>query len=237
MKIREILYLMEEIEKSHISEIIEVPSRTDDPSHYQLFFKNLKNTTPTPSFSNGIRYGYVKHITDFNEEHYGLFDGKKLVAYLGLESDRIGKPQLTHISVDSELRGLGLQRYLINRALESHNEIYSDTQQTPESVYFWKMLMLYPEPKYKIYIYDTETNTRKPIVKRPSKNYTHDESYGEIWNNQENPILVIVKDGIRETYESTVEFNRVDNIRKRFGKDYWSTWYGDYARDRGYENP
>lgn len=191
--------------------------------------------TPTNPFMNGKRLGYSRNVDKFGDEYYGLFNGKQLVAILTLEHDRLGKPQLTQIITADEFRGQGLMRFLMNKALEHHAEIYSDTHQTPESIYFWKMLLMYPEPNYTIFVYDTTTNTKTPFIRKSSKYYSHDISYGSIWNEKDNPILVIVKNAISES--KILDNIRKDNILKRHGRDSWSIWYGDYRADRGYLNP
>ena len=129
-------------------------------------------------------------VTVDGDQYYGLLDDNTLVAILIVEFERIQKPEGVYMEVDKSLRGLGLMRYLFNRALDVNGEIYSDTHQTRNARHFWEMLIIYPEPHYKIYIYDTETGDKRRIDHPVGK---IEPISKDIWNQQENPILVIVK--------------------------------------------
>lgn len=213
-----------------LSEIILIPSREESLDRYIYLFKDKKkHKTAFYALNKNLDYCLVKD--SFNTEYYGLFQDEKIVALLVLEFDRINKPQIEYVSTDKNWRGKGLLRYLINVVLKNHEEIYSDTHQTKEAQRFWKMLMMLPQPEFKIYIHDTETGNRTSTSKY-SGQYDLD-----IWNDSDNPILVIVRQQRFKTNESFQKYLEHQERRKHFGRDDFNLWYGEYTQGLGYENP
>jgi hypothetical protein len=188
----------------------------------EIYFNNVVLQFQTNTFNNNVRYIFKKSITDFGDHHYGLFENEKLVSYLQVETES-NIWQVRRTIVDSNLRGLGLMRYLFNRVLDDTDELYSDTHQTPESKKFWIGLIKYPEPRYSIF-----------VLHDGSKISVRDYSNYDIWNNDEDPILVMVRKPLNSSLNEVV---KTDEVRKRFNRHDWELWYGDYVRNIGYENP
>lgn len=205
-----------------INEIVINPSREENIEKYTLMFSGLP-LTPTPFYQNGLELDYARAADQ--AEYYGLFEKNQLVAILILDFDRLDLPQISLAHTNTDRRGQGLLRYLANRALDNYPVLYSDTHQTKESQHFWQMLMKFSEPRYSVMIYDVAT---KQLAS--SKGVSHDE----IWNQEENPIVALVR---RDTSISEQAASlRGSQIRARYGRDDWSLWYGSHNED-GYTNP
>jgi GNAT superfamily N-acetyltransferase len=206
-----------------IKETIEIEQRDEfiHDKYRHIFLSSPSNETP--KFDSGVSYSFVHTIYD-NVEYHGLLCDDQLVAIIIIEFERLGRPQIVYLQVDRSHRGQGLMRYLLNRVLDRHSEIYSDTHQTPAAKHFWKMLLIYPEPRYAVYIYDIYTDTKTKIM------HPVGDVDGEIWNQQDNPVLVCIRNPVSER---SVKWN---DIRKKFGRDDWSLWYRRSVTP-GYENP
>lgn len=220
--------------KAHeiVTEIVSIEGR-DEPIENKLYLFNNTRKIMTPAFSNGIRYQYSQS-NEYGVEYHALLhtlndQEESIVALMGLESERLGKMEILSTQVIQSLRGMGLMRYLLNKALEVHDEIYSDTHQSPSAIHFWKMLLLYPEPSYRIMIYDIDTQEKKPIERNVDK-----ELVRVIWNEKENPILVCVKN--KFSVNETARYQKNNEIRKKVNRDDWQIWYSKSVTP-GYENP
>lgn len=216
----------------NLSEIVLSPGRDEYITNKNYLFNNVEKTQ-TPVFDNNKSYDYAM-TKEYDVEYYALLDDDNVVALLRLENSRLDrdKYQVLSTQVEQSLRGLGLMRYLFNRALDSHGAIYSDTHQSQDAKHFWTMLITYPEARYSVYIYDSETHTMTDtqdyignIEKTISKH---------IWNNKENPILVCIKN--KFTAKQSMISERNNSIRKRVNRDDWTLWYSR-STIKGYENP
>lgn len=205
-----------------INEIVINPSREENIEKYTSMFSGV-SLCPTPFYQNGLELDYAVAVDQ--SEYYGLFEKNQLVAILILDFDRLDLPQISLSHTNIDRRGQGLLRYLANRALDKHPVLYSDSHQTKESQHFWQMLMKFPEPRYSVMIYDVTT---KQLTS--SKGV----SYDEIWNQEENPIVALVR---RNTSISEQAASiRGSQIRARYGRDDWNLWYGHHNEDN-YVNP
>jgi len=211
----------------NLEEIVNIPSREEYLDKYNYLFTSISPVqTQFYQLNKSIDYAYT--TDEYGTEYYALFDKSIIVAILVVEMTRLNKPQIEYIQTDKKYRGQGLLRYLLNMALQNHNVIYGDTHETPETKHFWKMIIKYPQPNYKIYIYDLETNSYESTI-----NYRAD-SDKDVWNDYENPIIAVIKNN--QTL-SNVKIQEHQEKRKKWGRDDFSIWYGDYSRGLGYENP
>lgn len=209
-----------------IGEIISIDGRDEYVSNKNYLFNNIAKTK-TPVFDNGKSY-YYSIAMEYDVEHHALLENDNIIALLRLENSRLNKNQVLSTQVEQSLRGLGLMRYLFNKALDIHGEIYSDTHQSAEVKHFWQMLIVYPESRYSIYIYNPEDNTLED-----TRDYIGNVEK-TVWNQQENPILVCIKR--KYTIDQLLINEHNNNIRKKVNRDDWSLWYKK-SNTKGYENP
>jgi ribosomal protein S18 acetylase RimI-like enzyme len=196
-------------------EVVLYPSRDVDLSNYQ---HNFDLTSATFAF-NGLRF--VENKTDQSHD-LGLFDKDTLVAYLRLDIRDHGLWQITLAQTDPKFQGQGCFRYLLLKAVEDHNNILSDDHQTQQAADAWKSLIRYPSNRIKILLYDFESKKTIPIS---------DVLDSEIWNQKENLVLMITKQKyIKESIRDT-------EIKKRYGRDYDSIWFGPNSSNDDYINP
>lgn len=213
-----------------LSEIILIPSREESIENFLKYFSDSEKYK-TEFYEIGKRLDFSFSKDKFDDEYYGLLSDNNLVAILKVDFSRLNKPQIEYVQTSKEYRGQGLLRYLVNVALNKHNELYSDTHQTSESKRFWSMLMKFPQPEFKIYIYDVETNT-----KMSTSDYVGNVDK-EIWNDMENAILLINKQKRFETNEQYEIYLKHQVKRKLSQRDDFNLWYGHYDKNSGYENP
>jgi len=203
-----------------IDEIVGLVSRFEPIEKYEGLLKNAKRT---PAFEN---FEFAEVIN--SDEHYlGLFKYEELISILHIEiRDFSHHYQITYTQTEPKYQRLGCFRYLLNTALDKHDEILSDDHQTTEAETAWKSLIRFPSGKIQIFVFNPKTNTKTPVK---------EVSYDKIWNGEEIPILMAKK--VTHTQDVMEHIVRDNEIKKKSGRDYDSLWYGVNSSGVDYNNP
>lgn len=202
-----------------IDEIVLYPDRTENIEKYIQYFKDSKSS---PAFNDLILYRNIQSDEDF----IGLFDETRLISVLHLNIRDHGLWQITYAQTEPDFYGHGCFRYLVTAAVATHGTVLSDDHQTNSAKQAWKSLIQYPGPNLDIFVYDTDTKNKVSSADAPEQ---------EIWNNHDNPVLLI-------THKSSVTVNRnpvMTKLKETTGIDRTSDgiWYGPNSSTDTYINP
>jgi hypothetical protein len=204
-----------------INEILINPSRENYMEKYYQFFKN---SIKTPAFKN---LEFAEHIDIINEKHYlGLFDKDELISYLEVEIRELILWQINYTQTDIKFRGQGCFRYLLTKAVITHDEILSDDRQTNEAKSAWQRLIEYQDGTFQIFLYDA---INKKILGK-AKDFSEDE----IWNNEDKFLLAKKTSSAQGLMERTIRNHKSLVALER---DHYGLWYGPRSSNGVYENP
>jgi len=203
----------------NINEIVVYPNRMENIEKYTQYFKNA-NTLP--AFLN---LKMARNMTS-DEDFIGLFDKTQLVAILHLNIRESGMWQITYTQTETNFQGQGCFRYLLTTAVNTHKSILSDTHQTNDSKLAWKSLIQYPGPNLEIFVYGVNTKNKIPSFDIPEN---------KIWNNNENPVLLITSNSSNITDRNDV----MKKLKETTGIDRTTDgiWYGPNSSTKNYLNP
>jgi hypothetical protein len=202
-------------------EIINTTSSTGYPESHQHKFP--VDISEIPAFEGLI---FKEYMDGFGTHHLGLFADDKLVSYLELDIRNTEYYQITYSATSEKYQRRGCFRFLLNKAVEQHRTVLSDSHHTPEAKAAWKSLIQYPSGIIKICAYDVRTGDKKP-----AKGVDRDS----IWNDEEEPVLMITNSEFSEEYLQRAKREHRGLIE--CGRDYKGIWYGVRSSNDHYDNP
>lgn len=203
-----------------IKEIIIIHGRLEPMEKYVNYFNNLERF---PAFEN-----FTLSENKIEDSHYfGLFNKDDvLISILHIADRDLPYYQVTYSQTSPEYQGLGCFRYLLDYAVNLYGNILSDTHQTIDAASAWKALSRYPSGKVHYYVYDMYDGSTKKIT------YSN---YDEIWHNNENPVLLATKTINPPKLQEHID--RDNTIKKKYGRDHDSLFYGIKSSSHDYINP